>query len=88
MVNSDICSVFDCVIAPSDFVFKLTVLTFETLDYFAVKTARSYLQLFCHNTLASQTTDRQTDRQHLMTIAELCNAIATFRSNRYRGDRL
>jgi len=25
----------------------------------------------CHNTLASQTTDRQTDRQHLMTIAEL-----------------
>jgi len=41
-----------------------------------MKTARSYLQLFLHNTLASQTTNRQTDRQHLMTIAKLCNAVA------------
>jgi len=48
--------------SPSNFVFKLTMLTGKTLSYFAVKTAWSYLQLCCHNTLAShrQTTDRQT----------------------------
>ena len=40
---------------PSNFIFKLrlTLLTVETLSCFAVKTAWFYLQLFCHNTLAS-----------------------------------
>jgi len=33
------------------------------------------MQSFCHNTLVSQKTD---DRQHIMTIAKLCNATATF----------
>ena len=37
------------------------------------ETAWFSLQLFCHNTLVSQT-----DRQHVMTVAELCNAISTF----------
>jgi len=58
--------------APSNFVFKLTVLTAETISCFALKIALSYFQLFCHNPLASQTTDRQTtDRRHTVTI--LCN---------------
>jgi len=39
----------------------------EILGYIVVKTARSYLQPFCHNTLTLQTTERQ----HFMTIAEL-----------------
>ena len=50
----------------SNFVFKITMLT--VLRPFAVKTDWSYVQLFCHNTLAlqtdreaEQTTDRQTD---------------------------
>ena len=58
-----------------NFVFKLTMLTLETFWCFAVKTVRSYLQWFCHNTLALQSTDRQ----HLMTIAKLWNAITWHR---------
>jgi len=38
----------------------------KALGYILVKTAWSYLQPFCHNTLAWQT-----DRWHTMTIAEL-----------------
>jgi len=53
-------------LSPSNFVLKLTTLTVETLSYFAVKTAWSYLQLFYHYTLASH---RQTTTS--MTIAEL-----------------
>ena len=54
---------------PSNFFFKLTMLTAETMSCFPVKTAWSYLQFFCHNTLALQTTTD--DRQHLVAIAEL-----------------
>ena len=36
--------------APSNFVFKLTMVTAETLSYFAVKMAWSYLQLFTRYT--------------------------------------
>jgi len=42
---------------PSNLSFKLTTLTGKKLSCFAVKTAWSYMQLFCHSTLASQTTD-------------------------------
>jgi len=45
---------------PSNFLIELTMLTVETLKCFAIKIASSYLQLFCYNTLALQTTDRQT----------------------------
>jgi len=65
---------------PSNFVVKLTMLKTETFAYHAAKTAYSYPRLFCHNTLALQTDDRHTDRQHTMTIAELSNVIATLRS--------
>jgi len=44
----------------SNFVFKLTMITVETTGCFGVKTAFSHLQLFCHNTLASQTNRRTT----------------------------
>jgi len=50
------------------------MLTVETLSCFAEKTAWSYMQLFCHNTLALQTDRQTTDRQHPMTKAELRNA--------------
>jgi len=46
--------------SPSYFVLKLTMLTDETFSWFPVKTAWSYLQLFCHITLVWRTTDRQT----------------------------
>jgi len=59
---------------PLNFVFKRTMLIVETLSCFAVKTAWSYLQSFCHSTLVSQT-----DRWHAVTKAALCNATATFR---------
>jgi len=36
-------------------------------------------KLFFHNTLAYRQTHRQTDdKQHIVTAAGLCNAIATF----------
>ena len=49
---------------------------FYLLCLFLFLFAANYLQLFCHNKLALQMTN---NRQHLTTIAELCNAIATFR---------
>ena len=57
-------------VTPSNFVVKLTTLKVETLCHFCLKTLWSYLQLSCHNTLASQRDDT-----HVMTIAKLCNAI-------------
>jgi len=55
----------------SDFIVKLTVQNDEALTYFYVNTAWSWLQPFCHNTLASRTTDRR----RMMTITELhCNS--------------
>jgi len=51
---------------PSNFGIKLGKQRVKALGYILVKTAWSY---FCHSTLASQT-----DRQHIMTIAERCNA--------------
>jgi len=45
---------------PENLVFKRTLLTVESLSCFAVKTALSYLQLFCHSASTSHTTD---DRQ-------------------------
>ena len=44
-----------------------------------MKTSWSYLHLFCHSTLVSQTDDRQATSYD---NAVLCNAIATFRVNK------
>jgi len=55
------------------FFFKPTMLTAEILSYFAMKTTWSYLQLFRHSTLASQTTGRLIDRQQTNKI--LCRTL-------------
>jgi len=51
-----------------------------TCSYFSVKTTWFWLKSFRYNTFASQTTtDRQTTTDdNIMTVVELCNAIATF----------
>jgi len=59
---------------PSNFTVKLTMLIVKVSRYFYVKTAWSCYQESCHNTLASQTTDRQTTYGNSCH----CNDIAMF----------
>jgi len=40
-----------------------------------------YLVILSQYARVTETDDRQTERQHIMTIAELCNTIATFGFN-------